>query len=127
MDDYTEDAFANRESPLPLIGFSDRSSLDPADDSDNGPPSDRKRGLFKRHASNLKETLKKGHKRSESGRSFNVQDRLLERYASDTLRDEETILTSAGYCNKSSRLRTSLPTERMTPIVPTILQLLPLI
>lgn len=79
MEDFTEDAFANRGSPVPVIGFGDGNSPDGADESDNGAPRERKPGLFKKHASNLKDTFKRGHKRTDSGRSFNVQDRLLER------------------------------------------------
>lgn len=83
MEEFTEDAFANRESSMPVIAFGERNSLDGPDDSDNGtpPPSDRKReGLFKTHASNLKDSFIKGHRRSDSGSSFSLQDRLLEKY-----------------------------------------------
>lgn len=93
MEDFSEDAFANRESPVPVIGFGDRSSADGPDDSDHEAPSTRKHGLFKRHASNLKDTFKKGHRRSESSKSFNMQDRLLERWVVMSIGNRETILT----------------------------------
>jgi hypothetical protein len=91
MEDFTEDAFANRESPVPVIAFGDGSSMDGPDDADNGTlSSDRKRGgLFTKHALNLKDSFTKGHKRSDSGRSFNMQDRLLERYMATILENGE--------------------------------------
>lgn len=88
MDDYSDDGFANRDSPVRVLDFGDRSSLSAAEDSDNnGTPGEQKRGLFKKHASNLKDAMK-GHRRSDSGRSFSMQDRLLEKYDSHHLLDQ---------------------------------------
>lgn len=127
MDDFTEDAFANRESPVPLIGLGDSHSLEGLDDSDSGTPIEGKRALLKKHATNLKDNFMKGQKRSESRRSFSIQDRLLERYAGIVNGYEEAILTTAGYYSRSSPLKTSLPTMTTTPVATTTLKPLLLI
>ncbi|KIN05715.1 hypothetical protein OIDMADRAFT_113469 [Oidiodendron maius Zn] len=91
MDDFTENSFANRGSPVPVIAFGDKNYLDGPDDSDNGtPPSDQTRGgVFKKHAANFKDSFAKGHRRSTSGSSFSMQDRLLERLLQQVIPSED--------------------------------------
>lgn len=78
MDEFTADAFVNRDEPIPVV------ILDPADDLsdeeyDDGTQPERKRDRLWRHASNMKENIRKAQgKVTETGSS--VQDRLLEKY-----------------------------------------------
>jgi hypothetical protein len=82
MDEFTFDAFLNRDEPIPVI------VLDPAEDlsdeasnrSAGGATPSRKRDRIKKHASNMKENMKKAHEKvSEIGPS--MQDRLLDKCA----------------------------------------------
>ena len=130
MDDFTENSFANRGSPVPVISFGDKNYLDGPDDSDNGtPPSDQTRGgVFKKHAANFKDSFAKGHRRSTSGSSFSMQDRLLERciIISIDIRKWKSVLTNAGCYNKSSHLKIPLQPKTTTLLAPVILWPLPL-
>jgi hypothetical protein len=84
MDEFTVDAFINRNDPIPAI------RIDPADEHadeldslpDNNDPTQREgaRQRFRRHRSALKENIKKAQDRA-SETSASVQDRLLEKYA----------------------------------------------
>ena len=82
MDEFTADAFVNRDEPIPVV------VLDPADDlSDEalGDPTqpERKRDQMRRHASNMKENVRKAQgKVSETGAS--MQNQLLEKYIHST-------------------------------------------
>jgi hypothetical protein len=77
MDEFTADAFVNRDEPIPVAVFA------PADnqsdeDYDDGTQPERKRDRLRRHAANIKETVQKAQgKASETGSS--MQDRLLEK------------------------------------------------
>ena len=74
MDEFTVDAFVNRDEPIPVITF------DPTEDlSDDDPAQpERKRDRLRRHASNMKENVRKAQgKVAETGTS--MQDRLLEK------------------------------------------------
>jgi hypothetical protein len=70
MDEFTYDAFVNREDSIPVINFEDVDELD-----ENEPP-ERKRDRLKKQASNMKGNLRK--KGVETGTS--LQDRMLEKY-----------------------------------------------
>lgn len=78
MDEFTADAFVNRDDPIPVV------VLDPADDlsddeHDDGTQPERKRDRLWRHASNMRENVRKAQgKASETGSS--MQDRLLDKY-----------------------------------------------
>jgi hypothetical protein len=81
MDEFTVDAFVNRDDPIPVISFEPSEDLsDEAEQSPSGP--ERKRDRFKQHGKTLKENLKKAQgKATETGSS--VQDRLIEKYVYD--------------------------------------------
>jgi hypothetical protein len=84
MDEFTVDAFVNRDDPIPAI------RIDPADEHadeleslpDNHDPTQKEgaRQRFRRHKSALKENIKKAQDKA-SETSASVQDRLLEKYA----------------------------------------------
>ena len=82
MDEFTVDAFVNRDEPIP-VGV-----LDPADNLsdevlDDPTQPERKRDRLRRHASNMKENVRKAQgKVSETGTS--MQDRLLDKYIYST-------------------------------------------
>jgi hypothetical protein len=83
MDEYTADAFANRDEPLPVIALGNTNDLsDVAEDSDNGTHHERKRDRLKKHTTTFKENFLKGHGASESKNGPSMQDRLLEKYIS---------------------------------------------
>lgn len=72
MDEFTADAFANRDDPIPLL------VVDDVDLSDTPSDRERKRDKFRLHGNRFKENLKKAQSRpAEIGAS--VQDRLLEK------------------------------------------------
>jgi hypothetical protein len=75
MDEFTVDAFVDRDEPIPVV------VLDPADDlsADDSPfERERKRDRLKQHGRNIKENLRKVHgKAAETGSG--MQDRLLEK------------------------------------------------
>lgn len=82
MHEYTVDAFANRDEPMPVMrGLeADMEGGTISDDSTHKPG---KRERLKNTASNLKENLKITHgKSSESHSSTSMQDRLIEKYSS---------------------------------------------
>ncbi|KAM3074563.1 Peroxisome size and maintenance regulator [Clarireedia jacksonii] len=82
MDEFTVDAFVNRDDPVPVI------RIDPADGHadeleslpDNNDPTQKEgaRQRFRRHQSALKENIKKAQDKA-SATSASVQDRLLEK------------------------------------------------
>lgn len=78
MDEYTADAFVNRDDPIPLIVLD--AEDDPSDDTDNNSPpvevKEGKRQRLRKHLSsrNIKEKVGRAH---EAGSS--MQDRLLEK------------------------------------------------
>lgn len=106
MDEYSEDGFANRDSPVAVVDFGEPSGLSAAEDSDNASPAERKRrSTLRKHASNIKEAFKKGHKRSESNSSFSIQDRLLEKYT------KASIPKKCNHANECRLLQQVIPTE----------------
>jgi len=86
MDEYTADAFVNRDDPIPVIVFDGHDNQhDLSDDADNGTPSasrsegsvkEGKRHRLRKHLSrqNIKEKVSRAH---EAGSS--MQDRMLEK------------------------------------------------
>jgi hypothetical protein len=77
MDEFTVDAFVNRDDPIPVISFDPGDALfDEAEQLPLGP--ERRRERLKQHGKNLKENLVKAQgKSSDTGSS--IQDRLLEK------------------------------------------------
>ena len=77
MDEFTADAFVNRDDPIPLF------VVDPADSSDVESTSTtdraRKRDRFRRKSQDIRENLRKAQNKSSDGGS-SMQDRLLEKY-----------------------------------------------
>ncbi len=76
MDEFTVDAFVNRDDPIPVISFDTNEDL-----SDEPEPAtqERKRGRLLQHGKNLKENFRNAQgKAAETGSS--MQDRLLEKY-----------------------------------------------
>lgn len=76
MDDFTDDAFVNRDEPIPVV------QLDAHDDaSDSAEPSygERKRDRFWQHGKNIKDNLSKAHEKADG---YSMQDRLLDKYTS---------------------------------------------
>ncbi|APA07609.1 hypothetical protein SS1G_00876 [Sclerotinia sclerotiorum 1980 UF-70] len=78
MDEFTADAFVNRDDPIPVIRLDSRDDLDDIEDTKGVPGKEGAREGSKKHKSGLKENLKKAHSKA-SERSASVQDRLLER------------------------------------------------
>jgi len=77
MDEFTVDAFVNRDDPIPVISFDAAEDL--SDEVDDVSDVDRKRDRFRRRGKDVKENIKKVQQRaSETGSS--IQDRLLEKY-----------------------------------------------
>jgi hypothetical protein len=77
MDEFTVDAFVNRDDPIPVISFDINNDL--SDESEPLPSSpERKRDKLLQHGKNLKDNFKGVQgKASETGSS--MQDRLLEK------------------------------------------------
>lgn len=73
MDEFTIDAFVNRDDPIPVISFDPQNDLsDEANDSASD--SERKRDRLKKHGKNLKENI-----RNVTGKGSSMQDRILEK------------------------------------------------
>lgn len=70
MDEFTADAFANRDDPIPVM------QIDPHDDLSEGEesPTERTRERLRKHVKNFNDHLRK---KSEPG--FSMQDRLMEK------------------------------------------------
>jgi hypothetical protein len=97
MDEFTVDAFVNRDDPIPVISFDVNDDL--SDDSEQPPPTPggRKRDKILQHGKNLKDNLRNVQgKASET--TFSMQDRLLEKYVLYFFL--EHVLIHPGYCNK---------------------------
>lgn len=77
MDEFTVDAFVNRDEPIPVISFDPAEDLSDEEYNDGTQP-ERKRDRLWRHAANMKENVRKVQgKTAETGSS--MQDRLLEK------------------------------------------------
>lgn len=73
MDEFTADAFVNRDEPIPVVVLDHEVS----DEVESDGQTERKRDRFKKHTTSMKENIRK--KTVETGSS--MQDRLLEKYA----------------------------------------------
>jgi hypothetical protein len=77
MDEFTVDAFVNRDEPIPVISFDQTDDL--SDEAEVPATPERKRDKFLQHGKNLKDNFRNAQgKASETGSS--MQDRLLEKY-----------------------------------------------
>ena len=77
MDEFTVDAFVNRDEPIPVATFDPGEGLSDEMCDDPAQP-ERKRDRLRRHTSNMKENVRKAQgKVAETGSS--MQDRLLEK------------------------------------------------
>jgi len=74
MDDFSPDAFANRDEPLPVIVTMDHDLSDEAENDDQH----HKRDRFRGYTSNVRENIKKVSGKGSEG-SSSIQDRLLEK------------------------------------------------
>jgi hypothetical protein len=76
MDEFTVDAFVNRDDPIPVISFDTNDDL--SDDAELATPG-RKRDKLLQHGKNLKDNFRNVQgKAPETGSS--MQDRLLEKF-----------------------------------------------
>ena len=76
MDEFTADAFVNRDDPIPVISFDPVEDL--SDEEEDAPAAerDRKRDRLKKH---VKDNIQKARgKAAETGTG--MQDRLMEKY-----------------------------------------------
>lgn len=103
MDEFTANAFANRDDPIPVIRLDPTDDLD--DDAEGANGVSKKEGTrerLRRHKSELKENFKKAHSKA-SETSASVQDRLLEKYV-ETLHcgvgHPRTLLMTIDYYNR---------------------------
>ncbi|QSZ32925.1 hypothetical protein DSL72_002508 [Monilinia vaccinii-corymbosi] len=82
MDEFTVDALANRDDPIPVIRLNTAHDLNDDDDveeeTNESPHREATRERLKRHKSELKENLRKARSKA-SETSATVQDRLLEK------------------------------------------------
>ncbi|KAG9232824.1 integral peroxisomal membrane peroxin-domain-containing protein [Amylocarpus encephaloides] len=82
MDEFTVDAFVNREDPIPVVTLDRREGDDltdyDQDDQSDTPAEPRTRDRLKKHGNNLKKNFKKTREKA-SERHTSVQDRLLEK------------------------------------------------
>jgi hypothetical protein len=76
MDEFTVDAFVNRDEPIPVV------VLDPQDDASeeaDASSDERRGGRLRQHGRNIKENIKKAQEKA-SDRGSSMQDRLLEKH-----------------------------------------------
>ncbi|KAG4031898.1 hypothetical protein MFRU_008g02520 [Monilinia fructicola] len=79
MDEFTADAFANRDDPIPVIRLNTtRGSDDEVEDTNESPHKKGTRERLRKHKSELKENIRKAHSKASEA-SATVQDRLLEK------------------------------------------------
>ncbi|KAF7887321.1 hypothetical protein EAF00_009615 [Botryotinia globosa] len=79
MDDFTANAFVNRDDPIPVIRFDHTDDLnDDVGDANGVSKKEGARERLRRHKLELKENFKKAHSKA-SETSATVQDRLLEK------------------------------------------------
>lgn len=71
MDEFTVDAFANRDEGIPVVEL----DHDLSEEGESDGQLDRKRDRLKKHTSNMKENIRK--KTTETGST--IQDRLLDK------------------------------------------------
>jgi hypothetical protein len=117
MDEYTVNAFVNRDDPVPVVNFEDDGDI--SNDNDNDVSTEEggfgkkydARSSLRMHLSkaNMKDTLQKAtgkskdatHSVAQSGKS--MQDRLLEKYASNSPKRLPMLTIKASSAGHSSR------------------------
>lgn len=77
MDEFTADAFVNRDEPIPIIDLEPPQDLSDDEERDDGGHKEGKRERFRSKASALKNNLRGSSGKAEGGPS--MQDRLLEK------------------------------------------------
>ncbi|KAG0652667.1 Peroxin-29 [Hyphodiscus hymeniophilus] len=78
MDEFTVDAFVNRDEPIPVVSLDRHDDISEEEEEYDGTQPERKRDVFRRHAANMKENVRKVQgKATEHGSS--MQDRFLEK------------------------------------------------
>lgn len=120
MDEFTANAFANRDDPIPVIRLDPIDDLnDDVDDTNEVPRKEGTRERLRRHKSELKENLKKAHSKA-SETSSTVQDRLLEKYVKILYCNVWAVLTTLDYYNKLylSRISAKIAKMRRPPPQP---------
>jgi hypothetical protein len=85
MSEYSYEAFANRDEPVPVVSLEgrpdDELSNDEDEDQFEAPADERKRERIWRQGKSLRDTFK-NTKEKVSERNASMQDRLLEKYVS---------------------------------------------
>lgn len=111
MDEYTADAFANRDEPVPLltVTYSDAEASS-SEAEKEGKTQKLKRSLsparLKEKAQDLKESHAEKIEQAPPG-SLSIQDRLFARFAHNLRSESTALLTRIGFSSKSSRPRMS--------------------
>ncbi|TVY50656.1 Peroxisomal membrane protein PEX29 [Lachnellula cervina] len=85
MDEFTSDAFVNRDDPIPVV------QLDLQDDlseEGGGSSDERKKHRLREHGRNIKENFKKVHEKA-SDRGSSMQDRLFEKLLQQVIPTED--------------------------------------
>ena len=77
MDEFTVDAFVNRDDPIPVVQLDHQDDVSEEADASSD---ERKRDRLKQHGRNIKERFNKVHEKA-SDRGSSMQDRLLEKYS----------------------------------------------
>jgi hypothetical protein len=97
MDEFTVDAFVNRDDPIPVISFDPVEDLsDEVEDPPAATERDRKRDRLKKH---VKDNIQKARgKAAETGTG--MQDRLMEKYISSAISTNYANEYLIGYSNK---------------------------
>ncbi|KAF8855138.1 Pex24p-domain-containing protein [Acephala macrosclerotiorum] len=107
MDEFTVDAFVNRDDPIPVISFDPQNDL--SDEANNSASdSERRRDRLKNHGKNLKENI-----RNVTGKGSSMQDRILEKLLQQVIPVEDLSSSHAEASpslDYTSRPSFSLPT-----------------
>ncbi len=77
MDEFTADAFVNRDDPISVMSFDGKDDL--SDVGDDTPAEGRKRDRLKTQAKSIKDHIRKPSA-GKADTGFSMQDRLLEKY-----------------------------------------------
>jgi hypothetical protein len=76
MDEFTADAFVNRDDPIPVISFDPVEDLSDEEEDSPAAERDRKRDRLKKH---VKDNIQKARGKA-AGTGTGMQDRLMEKY-----------------------------------------------
>jgi len=114
MDEFTVDAFVNRDEPIPVVQLDHQDDL--SEEAD-GSSDERKRDRLKQHGRNIKENIKKVHDKA-ADRGSSMQDRLLEKYILHYPSTRLLLTCEIGSSNKLYQRKTNLPIEISPPLRP---------